>query len=290
MKKKNTLVALLTAVVPLIAISVQAAPINIPVTNPGAETGDLTGWGTASTNWPDDDYSAVNNPVKSHSGSYYFGLNTAVIPVNPIDLVDGTYPPEYGMTSANIDLSVYNGSLADLALYGWGRTGNLTLVLEDYDVEGFYEYGFEQTFGVWLNDVNGNAFYGLGSVANGGDAWAEEGGGFSWWSQWDAQKNNIYGVTVSLDGGFSNWGNAWGTPDLNSIDPLVIDNAYYTWTGADGTSYQGSDLSSFSGAALPIIGFDDVRLEVTTVPVPAAIWLFGSGLIGLAGLARRKKA
>lgn len=28
---------------------------------------------------------------------------------------------------------------------------------------------------------------------------------------------------------------------------------------------------------------------VTTVPVPAAIWLFGSGLIGLFGLARRKE-
>jgi len=26
------------------------------------------------------------------------------------------------------------------------------------------------------------------------------------------------------------------------------------------------------------------------VPVPAAVWLFGSGLIGLIGIARRKKA
>jgi hypothetical protein len=29
-------------------------------------------------------------------------------------------------------------------------------------------------------------------------------------------------------------------------------------------------------------------LTLTTVPIPAAIWLFGSGLIGLAGLARRR--
>ena len=29
---------------------------------------------------------------------------------------------------------------------------------------------------------------------------------------------------------------------------------------------------------------------VTAVPVPAAIWLFGSGLLGLVGVARRKKA
>ena len=29
---------------------------------------------------------------------------------------------------------------------------------------------------------------------------------------------------------------------------------------------------------------------VATVPVPAAVWLFGSGLLGLVGVARRKKA
>jgi len=28
----------------------------------------------------------------------------------------------------------------------------------------------------------------------------------------------------------------------------------------------------------------------TAVPVPAAVWLFGSGLLGLVGVARRKKA
>ena len=30
-------------------------------------------------------------------------------------------------------------------------------------------------------------------------------------------------------------------------------------------------------------------LGTTTVPVPAAAWLFGSGLLGLTGIARRKK-
>ena len=35
---------------------------------------------------------------------------------------------------------------------------------------------------------------------------------------------------------------------------------------------------------------DNVNLEVAQVPVPAAVWLFGSGLLGLIGVARRKKA
>ena len=37
-----------------------------------------------------------------------------------------------------------------------------------------------------------------------------------------------------------------------------------------------------------IAGLGDCSSAVSTVPVPAAVWLFGSGLIGLVGLARRK--
>ena len=33
-----------------------------------------------------------------------------------------------------------------------------------------------------------------------------------------------------------------------------------------------------------------VGLTITAVPVPAAVWLFGSGLLGLAGFARRRTA
>ena len=35
-------------------------------------------------------------------------------------------------------------------------------------------------------------------------------------------------------------------------------------------------------------GIDNVRVGLATVPVPAAVWLFGSGLLGLVGVARRK--
>ena len=37
--------------------------------------------------------------------------------------------------------------------------------------------------------------------------------------------------------------------------------------------------------------FDDmlVRAEFSAVPVPAAVWLFGSGLLGVMGIARRRK-
>ena len=34
----------------------------------------------------------------------------------------------------------------------------------------------------------------------------------------------------------------------------------------------------------------EIRGQVNAVPVPAAVWLFGSGLVGLIGIARRKKS
>ena len=40
----------------------------------------------------------------------------------------------------------------------------------------------------------------------------------------------------------------------------------------------------------PFTGFTtDMTMVVSQVPVPAAVWLFGSGLLGLVGIARRKK-
>lgn len=79
------------------------------------------------------------------------------------------------------------------------------------------------------------------------------------------------------------------------------------------TNVTGKDLSI--GVATSPLGFapytdgnvgyfngsiDDVRIynralsateitELNTVPIPAAVWLFGSGLIGLVGIAKRKK-
>ena len=47
------------------------------------------------------------------------------------------------------------------------------------------------------------------------------------------------------------------------------------------------EASTSNGGA---IFLDDASLEVSAVPVPAAVWLFGSGLLGLVGVARRKKS
>lgn len=46
-----------------------------------------------------------------------------------------------------------------------------------------------------------------------------------------------------------------------------------------GSAYSNYWLEDFS-----------ITIDVNAVPIPAAVWLFGSGLLGLVGMARRKKA
>jgi len=72
-----------------------------------------------------------------------------------------------------------------------------------------------------------------------------------------------------------------------------IKHRYRTTTGYDTDTlntymdYAGTTPDTFTGSEA--YGIWMVQ-DVSAVPVPAAVWLFGSGLIGLVGMARRKKA
>jgi len=52
------------------------------------------------------------------------------------------------------------------------------------------------------------------------------------------------------------------------------------------TSVSDSIFDEFIGSAFGEFNF----AAASPVPIPPAVWLFGSGLLGLVGIARRKKA
>ena len=90
---------------------------------------------------------------------------------------------------------------------------------------------------------------------------------------------------------------------VNALSP--VDN--FSDANPRGANLQGLGIFT-DGSNSPhqqvILGYDDqwkfpdddnhddmmIRVDFNPVPVPAAVWLFGSGLIGLVGVARRKKA
>jgi hypothetical protein len=78
---------------------------------------------------------------------------------------------------------------------------------------------------------------------------------------------------------------------LTDSSPTIL-NGNATYTGDATWGWQWDfNIAGYDSVQIS----KDVRLEIDStpippVPVPAAVWLFGSGLLGLVGIARRKKA
>ncbi|MBK9947427.1 MAG: hypothetical protein IPP12_09625 [Nitrospira sp.] len=115
---------------------------------------------------------------------------------------------------------------------------------------------------------------------------------------WQGQQNTDNGTV----GGYHVYNNS-GNFDWSTQDPGA-DSSSLNYVGNESNSGALSSVSKtfslgpglyslvFGGAARDVpgaaTGFLGYQATLTTTPVPAAVYLFGSGLIGLAGLARRK--
>lgn len=103
-----------------------------------------------------------------------------------------------------------------------------------------------------------------------------------------------YGAPVPNDGDYGAW-----TP-LNCATlgctgvSFAADVASFNWSGVYGDSYSlwySWSFLSGPGAWVPtdyLLHLEGTVLPASAVPVPAAAWLFGSGLLGLLGVARCK--
>ena len=70
----------------------------------------------------------------------------------------------------------------------------------------------------------------------------------------------------------------FGTNTVDILQPGIV--MIDTWNPANPDNFN----------LIPVEGGFEVDVFVETIPIPAAVWLFGSGLIGLIGVARRKKS
>ena len=80
--------------------------------------------------------------------------------------------------------------------------------------------------------------------------------------------------------------------DLSTLTVADQETGLLTMSGSGVVSGNGFDATgatwSFSGDSPTSYSMTITSTGIPAVPVPAAVWLFGSGLIGLAGVARRK--
>jgi len=95
-------------------------------------------------------------------------------------------------------------------------------------------------------------------------------------------------------------GNYIATNELLDSISLTANPWFVLGVSTDGGSswIQDSGVTNVGGNALRVVfqlgpgsagSVLAVDVNVQTIPVPAAVWLFGSGLLGLAGFAHRKK-
>ena len=89
---------------------------------------------------------------------------------------------------------------------------------------------------------------------------------------------DLSSMTADLSSFYINWnGNEIYMGDVAMVSDLGSGVYELSWSVSDGA------LS----ANIPTIF--DLTMQVSAVPVPAAIWLFGSGLLGLVAFSRRRK-
>ena len=165
------------------------------------------------------------------------------------------------------------------------------------------------------NDGLGTYFAGAGSNIKGpnnslGALW-----NFNYYINIDSPTETLadYDITLfyDFDPAFDNGPAGLGTINvtngiLASATPLATkvegsENLMFSFLASDLAGLINAPAGSFDPNALGEYNFgiqvsqagwgvENVRMDVQVVPVPAAVWLFGSGLLGLVGVARRKKA
>ena len=182
---------------------------------------------------------------------------------NPAGVADaaGEYFEIYNLTPFTINL---NGMvISDLGIDSHTVVGDVFIPAQSYFVFGI-NGDFVTNGGV---DVN-YAYSGL-VLGNGAD--------------------ELYLFTEAFSGApvidFVEWDDGATFPDPTGASmelqgDLEVDNRLGSNWQAATSSWPGSISGDFGSPGLPN----------SVVPVPPAVWLFGSGLIGLIGIARRKKA
>ena len=181
--------------------------------------------------------------------------NTLTIDSFQQDTYTGTAGGDFAL---NVGAANSSGFISD--------SGDVSLSMERFGFPNFFSYLDNS---IWNVD-NSATIAGQGDATTGAlDAWTT-----------GSDTNFTPGTPGTVSGSGS--GSALTAAGPGSWTGTVVNfgNVGAAWTAFDGTPYSEKFNITVNGTAAP----------PAVIPVPAAVWLFGSGLIGLVGVARRKKA
>lgn len=132
-----------------------------------------------------------------------------------------------------------------------------------------------------------------------GGGWLDNGTAKKVWFSFDAVVNNGFGEAYLFYYGLAGAPTPLGSPDnpgagwVELIDGetngLVLASGHYSAYGVLPVQPEWFAVA-FEAQVDPVtgtVGFTNIELKGQCVPVPPAVWLFGSGLLGLVGLRRR---
>ena len=133
-----------------------------------------------------------------------------------------------------------------------------------------------------------------------GEFWDAFGGDSAYYNGWSTQNNGLFDAIAPY------WGDTYcerrgcapgeGTSHIITGDMHVESSNQHLVTLSDDVTKDSSVnedyvMLEFAVAVHPGLAsylYGSALVRETVVPIPSAVWLFGSGLIGLVGLARRK--
>ena len=202
--------------------------------------------------------SALFTPFITHAIEY-FGVEFPDGPVSFADVVvdyDPTFggaapDPTYQDSSQALGIPDYvNGGEPEYVSLGDG--GFITLLFTDNSLTG----SDDDALDLWIFEIGPDVEDTFVEISKNGTDWFSVG----------SVGGSISGIDIDAYG--------WDTSDFFSYVRLTDD------------TLEGEQTGITVGADIDAVGA--ISSAAPVIPIPPAVWLFGSGLIGLVGLARRK--
>lgn len=214
-------------------------------------------------------------------------------------------------TGANSNKQGWTGNPA-LTYDAWGMQGSwLTFNLTDTNTTTIRAYADAATmapaFTLYRTDVDWTGYTATGQTTGGTNGAihkfsqvAQAGqNGLIWATQMTPGGPGVVETLGYVNSGNSYAANSFGQAVNSDVNDVSIDNLFESGiTGSVSNGFASMTLQNLqsgwytifvSGANASLTG-SAIDVSVSTVPVPGAVWLFGSALVSLVGASRRKMA